>query len=318
MWYNDRMEYSDLGGIRSSRLVLGCMRIADKPLADVERLLDVALELGVNTLDNADIYGGGTCESMIGDALKAPSLRGKFVLQTKCGICSGKYDLSRKHIIESVEGSLRRLRTDSIDILLLHRPDTLMRPHEVAQAFDELQKSGKVKVFGVSNFSAQQVDYLQSVVNQKLYVNQLQMSPTYCPLIDFGINVNTPKPEACDRDGGALEYCRKNGVTIQTYGTVQCSFTDENGFSFSGAIFAEPAKKKYFSLDFTLRGLAQKYGVTPDAIAIKWILHHPADMQAIVGTTSAERMLGYKDCCSVPLTDTEWYEIYRAAGHTLP
>lgn len=313
------MEYTELGGIRSSRLVLGCMRISDKPRVDTERLLDAALEAGVNTLDNADIYGGGTCESIIGDILKdKPSLRDSFVLQTKCGIRSGWYDLSYKHIIESVDGSLRRLRTDGIDILLLHRPDTLMRPHEIARTFDELQKSGKVKVFGVSNFSAQQIDYLQSVVNQKLYVNQLQMSPTHCPLVDFGINVNTQKPEACDRDGGALEYCRKNGVTIQTYGTVQCSFTDESGFSFSGSIFAEPAKKKYFSLDFTLRGLAQKYGVTPDAIAVKWILHHPADMQAIVGTTSAKRMLDYKDCCSVPLTDCEWYEIYRAAGHTLP
>ncbi|MCH5166130.1 MAG: aldo/keto reductase [Clostridiales bacterium] len=311
------MKYKDIGGIRSSKLSLGCMRIADKPLENIERLVNVALEIGINLFDHADIYGGGTCERMYGKLLKAsPSLRQKMVLQTKCGIKNGWYDLSYKHIIESVEGSLDRLNSDYIDILLLHRPDTLMRPEEIARAFDELQKSGKVRVFGVSNFSAQQIDYLQSVVNQPLYVNQMQLGPAYCPMIDFGLNVNTSA--ACDRDGGTLEYCRKKGITIQTYGTMQCSFTDETGYYYSGALTTPHANKKFFALNFMLAGLAQKYGTTPEAVAVAWVLHHPADMQAVIGTTLDKHLMAYKDCCEIPLENYEWYEIYKSAGRTLP
>lgn len=313
------MEYIDIGGIKTSRLALGCMRIADKPLANIDRLVRAAIDAGVNTFDHADIYGGGTCERMYGELIKAePSLRERMVIQTKCGIRGGWYDLGCEHIINSVNGSLSRLNTDYIDILLLHRPDTLMRPEKIARAFDALEKSGKVRAFGVSNFSAHQLDYLQTYVNQKLHVNQLQLSATHCPVIDSGINVNTYNDGATDRDGGILEYCRKNKITIQTYGTVQCAFTDDSGFAFSGAITSDGAKTKYFALNFMLEGLAQKYGVTPDAVAVAWVLHHPARMQAIVGTTSEKRLDAYKACCEVPLTDYEWYGIYKAAGHTLP
>ena len=313
------MEYIEIGGIRSSRLILGCMRIADKPQAQIDRLVRVALDMGINTFDHADIYGGGTCERMYGEILKSqPSLRERMVLQTKCGIRGGWYDLGYEHIIESVEGSLKRLNTDYIDILLLHRPDTLMVAEEIARAFDMLEKSGKVRAFGVSNFSAQQVDYLQSVVNQKLYFNQLQMSAAYCPIIDSGINVNTLNAGSIDRDGGVLEYCRKNKMTIQTYGTMQCEFTDETGYSYSGAFTTDGAKKKYFALNFMLEGLAQKYDTTPESVAVAWVLHHPARMQAVIGTTLEKHLLAYKDCCCVPLTNFDWYEIYKSAGHTLP
>ena len=317
--YTYRMKYIDIGGISCSRLVLGCMRIADKPLGNIERLVNTALDIGVNMFDHADIYGGGACERLYGDLIKnSPSLRNRMVLQTKCGIKSGWYDLSYKHIIESVNASLKRLNTDYIDILLLHRPDTLMRPEQIARAFDELQQSGKVRVFGVSNFSAYQTDYLQSVVNRPLYINQLRMSPTFCPLIDNGINVNTASPAANDVSGGALEYCRKNNITIQTYGTMQCEFTDETGYYYSGAFMTEHANKKYFSLNLTLGGLAQKYDTTPEAVAVAWILHHPARMQAVIGTTLDKHLELYKDCCEVPLDDREWYNIYTSAGHHLP
>lgn len=311
------MKYADIGGIRASRLCLGNMRIADKPIENIERLIDVALGIGINLFDHADIYGGGSCESFYGAIFrKRPSLRDKLVLQTKCGITNGRYDLSYEHIISAVNGSLARLDTDRIDILLLHRPDALMRPQEIARAFDELHKSGKVRVFGVSNFSARQTDYLQSACDQKLAVNQLQLSPTYCPIIDYGINVNTPA--ANDVADGVLEYCRKNDITIQTYGTMQCSFTDETGYYYSGAFTTAHANKKYFSLNYTLGGLARKYGTTPEAVAVAWILHHPANMQAVIGTTLDKRLALYSDCCEVPLTDCEWYDIYKSAGHTLP
>ncbi len=298
-------------------LALGCMRIADKPLAENERLVRLALDMGVNTFDHADIYGGGACEQIYGKILaNDKGLRKRMVLQTKCGIRGGRYDLSYDHIIESVNGSLRRLNTDYIDILLLHRPDTLMRPEQIAKAFDELEKSGKVRAFGVSNFSAAQIDYLQSALDVKLQVNQLQMSAAYCPIIDSGINANVVG--SCDRAAGILEYCRKNDITIQTYGTMQCSFTDDNGYVYTGAFLTEHAKKKYFALNFMLEGLAQKYGTTPEAVATAWILHHPAGMQAVIGTTLDKHLKLYAGCCEVPLTDYDWYKIYESAGHNIP
>ena len=291
------------------------MRISDKPIENIDRLVKVALEIGINTFDHADIYGGGKCESIYGELFRRDkTLRDKVVLQTKCGIRGGWYDLSYNHIIESVNGSLARLNTDRIDILLLHRPDTLMRPEQIARAFDELERSGKVKVFGVSNFSAGQTEYLQSVVRQKLYINQLQLSPVFCPLIENGVNYNTDGRFSSD---DTLFRARRDGITIQTYGTMQCSFTDETGYYYSGAFTTDHAKKKYFSLNFMLEGLAQKYGTTPEAVAINWVLHHPANMQAIVGTTLDKHLLAYDGCCEVPLTDFEWYKIYEAAGHKI-
>lgn len=298
-------------------LALGSMRIANKLLDENERLVRLALDMGINLFDHADIYGGGACEEIYGKIIAANAgLREKTVLQTKCGIRGGWYDLSGEHIIESVNGSLKRLNTDYIDILLLHRPDTLMRPESIAKAFDQLEKSGKVRVFGVSNFSAAQIDYLQASLNQKLQINQLQMSAAYCPIIDSGINANVAG--ACDRANGILEYCRKNDITVQTYGTMQCSFTDETGYYYSGAYLTPHAKKKYFALNFMLEGLAQKYGTTPEAVAIAWTLHHPAGMQAVIGTTLDKHLKLYRDCCEVALTDYEWYKIYESAGHTLP
>ena len=311
------MKYKSIGGINTSRLVLGSMRIADKPLVNNERLVRLAVDMGINTFDHADIYDGGACEEIYGKIIKANSgLREKIVLQTKCGIRGGWYDLSYDHIIESVNGSLKRLNTDYIDILLLHRPDTLMRPESIAKAFDELEKSGKVRVFGVSNFSGAQIDFLQSALSQKICVNQLQMSAAYCPIIESGINVNM---SGNDRADGILEYCRKNDITIQTYGTMQCCFTDETGYYYSGAYLTPHAKKKkYFALNFMLDGLAQKYNTTPEAVAVAWTLHHPADMQAVIGTTLDKHLKLYSDCCEVPLTDYEWYKIYESAGHSIP
>lgn len=310
------MKYKTLDGINASRLSLGMMRVHDKRPKDVERLILSAVDMGVNLFDNADIYGGGASESLFGEVVAGSRLRDRIIVQTKVGIGKHMYDLSYGHIIEAVNGSLARLKTDTIDILLLHRPDTLMRPEEIARAFDELEKSGKVKAFGVSNFSAAQIDYLQSRLNQKICVDQMRLSPTYCPLIDSGINVNTPVPD--DGTSGTLEYCRKNGITVQTYGTMQCSFTDEKGLMYSGALFSPRAREKYFSLNFVLEGLAQKYGTTPDAVALAWVLFHPAEMQAIVGTTNVDRLKGYSDCCEIPLTAAEWYKIYEAAGHVIP
>lgn len=296
-----------------SRLALGGMRIADKPLKNIERLVNVALEIGINTFDHADIYGGGACERIYGTLIKnTPSLRDKIVLQTKCGLRGGWYDLSYKNIIDSVNSSLARFNTDRIDVLILHRYDALAEPDQIARAFDELEKSGKVRAFGVCDFSTRQIEYLQSFLNQKLCVNQMRLGPAYCPAIEY---------TSCggqNRDADAFEYCLKNRITVQTYGTMQCSFTDDTGYYYSGAFTTDTAQKKFFSLNFLLGGLAQKYNVTPESVAVAWVLRHPAKMQAIVGTTLDKHLKAYKDCCDVPLTNYEWYKIYESAGNKLP
>lgn len=307
------MKFKNIDGISSASLILGSMRIADKPIASTERLIRLALDMGINTFDHADIYGGGSCEAIYGKIIGTDRrLRDKMILQTKCGIRGDRYDLSYKHIVESVEGSLKRLNTDYVDILLLHRPDTLMRPEEIARAFDELEKSGKVRIFGVSNFTAWQIDFLQSYLNQKLQIDQIRLGAAYCPAIDSGINASGGEHD------GVLEYCRKHGLTLQAYGPMQCAFTDDTGYYYSGAFNTPHARKKYFSLNFTLEGLAKKYDTSPESVAVNWILHHPASIQAVVGTTSCKHLDALRDCCEIPLTDYEWYKIYEAAGHKIP
>lgn len=287
-----------------SRVALGAMRIADKPLANIERLVNTALEIGINTFDHADSYGGGAYESMYGALIaKSPSLRGKMVLQTKCGLRGGWRDLSYEHIINAVNGSLSRLRTDRIDVLILHCFDELARPQEIARAFDELEKSGKVRAFGVCDYSARQIEYLQSHLNQTLCVNQMPIGLTHAKALCDGFS-----PEA-----DAFDHCRKNGITVQSYGTMQCSFTDETGYYYSGAFITKTAQKKYFSLLALLDGMAQKYGVPRESVALAWLLKHPSGIQPIIGTSLDKRLVKYKECCNVPMTNYEWYKIAEQA-----
>ena len=187
------MKYIRLDGIDTpvSQIGLGCMRLNTRTASEVREFIDTALELGYNFFDHADIYGGGECEALFGNELKAtPSLRDKMIIQTKCGIRKGMYDFSKEHIIESVDNSLKRLNTEKIDILLLHRPDILMVPEEVGEAFDILQASGKVTAFGVSNQSPYQMELLQRGIKQKIIVNQMQLSLQHATMLSAGANVN--------------------------------------------------------------------------------------------------------------------------------
>ncbi|MCM1368072.1 MAG: aldo/keto reductase [Roseburia sp.] len=300
------MKYREIGGIKVSRLALGAMRIADKPLANIERLVNTALEIGINTFDHADVYGGGACERMFGALFKnSPSLRNKTVLQTKCGLRGEMRELSYDSIINAVNGSLSRLCTDRIDILILHCFDELAHPQEIARAFDELEKSGKVRAFGVCDHSARQIEYLQRYINQKLCVNQMPIGLTHARALR-----SDRSPEA-----DTFTFCRDRMIAVQTYGTMQCSFTDETGYFYSGAFTTQTAQKKYFSLLALLDGMAQKYGVTRESAAVAWILKHPSDMQAIVGTTLDTRLAAYKDCCDVPMTNYEWYKIAELSSN---
>lgn len=304
------MKNIKVGGLLDcSSIVMGCMRIDEMPVKDVEQLMFTAALCNVNFFDHADIYGGGRSEEVFGKALKLhPELREKIILQTKCGIRGGYYDFSREHIIASVEGSLRRLQTDYVDILLLHRPDTLMEPEEVANAFDKLYSEGKVRHFGVSNQNPMQMELLKKYVRQPLLVNQLQLSVKVTGMIDSGFNVNMQNPPSVMHDGSVLEYCRLNGITIQAWSPFQYGF-------FEGVFLNHD---KFPELNDCIDRIASEYGVTNSAVAIAWILRHPANMQVVTGTTNANRFTDICKGADITLTREQWYEIYRSAGNVMP
>jgi predicted oxidoreductase len=295
--------------LQASEISLGCMRISGLPNQEISTLIHTALDEGINFFDHADIYGGGKSEAKFAEALSmTPSLREKMILQTKCGIRKGAFDFSKEHILEAVDGSLKRLQTDYLDVLLLHRPDALVEPEEVAEAFTILQDSGKVKYFGVSNQNPMQIELLTKFVKQRIIFNQLQFSITNTGMIDAGINVNMEISQSVDRDGSILDYCRLKDITIQPWSPFQYGF-------FEG-VFLD--NEKFPELNQKIDALAAAKGVANTAIAIAWILRHPAHMQPIVGTTKPGRL---KDMCKasdITLTRHEWYEIYLAAGNKLP
>lgn len=303
------MKYIKLGvsDLQASAISIGCMRIATMQQAEVAKLIDTSIELGINLFDHADIYGGGKSEEVFAQAL-APGLREKILLQSKCGIRKGFFDFSKEHILTSVDGILKRLRTDYIDILLLHRPDTLVEPEEVAEAFDQLQASGKVRHFGVSNQKPLQIELLNRYLKQPILVNQLQLSVTNTGMIDSGLNVNMEIDPSIDRDGSILEYCRLKDITIQTWSSLQYGFFE--GVFLNNAKFPE--------LNRVLDAMAEKKGVSNAAIAIAWILRHPARMQVVLGTTNPTRVKEISQAVDVELSRQEWYEIYISAGNKLP
>ena len=275
-----------------------------------ERIIETAFDNGINFFDHADIYGGGECETIFASALAKTSIkREELFIQTKCGIVPGvMFDFSKKHIIESVEGSLKRLKMDYVDALLLHRPDTLVEPEEVAEAFDVLENSGKVKYFGVSNMDSMQIELLKKYVKQPIVANQLQLSITNSNMISSGMEVNMSTNGAVNRDGSVLNYCRLNDITIQTWSPFQFGM-------FEGCFLGN---EKFSELNKVVDELAEKYNVSNTAIATAWILRHPANMQMVAGTTNKERLIQIAKACDIELTKEEWYRLYLSAGHILP
>lgn len=288
---------------------LGCMRMDKLTKKDAAHVIENAMEAGVDLFDHADIYGGGKSEEVFADAINMnPSVREKMILQTKCGIRDGFFDFSKEHILASVDGSLKRLKTDYIDTLLLHRPDALMEPEEVAEAFTKLKESGKVRHFGVSNQNPMQIELLKKYLEQDLIVNQLQLSIMFTPMLDAGLNVNMQHDPAIVRDSSALEYSRLNNMTIQAWSPFQYGM-------FKGVFVGN---EQFPAINAKLQELAEKKGVTDSAIAIAWILRHPAKIQPVVGTMNPERLTDIAKASDIELSREEWYELYRAAGNELP
>lgn len=305
------MKQIKLGGstLQVPAIVVGCMRMDELKAAEAETFLQTALDLGANFFDHADIYGGGECERIFARAAKLnDDRREKVFLQSKCGIRKGLFDFSKAHILKSVDAILERLDTDYLDMLLVHRPDALMEPEEVAEAFDHLLDTGKVRRFGVSNQSPMQMALLQKFMSQKILANQLQLSITNSGMIRSGINVNMENASSIDHDGEVLNYCRLNDVTIQAWSPFQYGM-------FEGVFLGNA---KFPELNQKIDEIAARYGVSNTTITTAWILRHPANMQMISGTMSTSRLKQICQACDITLTREEWYEIYRAAGNELP
>lgn len=293
----------------ASNVSLGCMRMGGLDANSVDAIMDAAIESGVNYFDHADIYGKGNAEKVFGEYLKRRNgQRDKIMIQTKCAIHDGQFDFSKEHILNSVDGSLLRLGVDYVDVLLLHRPDTLMEPEEVAEAFDKLETSGKVRYFGVSNQNMMQVELLKTAVKQPLIINQLQFSVTEAGMVTSGMNVNMKNAESVMHDGSFLEYSRIKNITIQAWSPFQYGFFEGN--------FVD--SDKFPELNKKLAEIGEKYDLTKTGVAAAWILRHPANIQLIAGTMNPEHLKEICKASDVMISRSEWYEIYRAAGHSLP
>lgn len=309
------MKYYEIPhtNMRQSAVIQGCMRFKGMSSTEVEQIVNLCLENGINSFDHADVYGTagmrGECEQLFGQVLKEnPGLRDKVYIQSKCGICKSEqdyYNFSKEHILEAVDGILTRLQTEYLDALLLHRPDTLMEPEEVADAFETLHKAGKVRYFGVSNMNPGQVELLDRAVDAPLVFNQLQLSIAHCPMIDTGLSVNNRIPQAVDYEGGILEYSRLKAMTIQAWSPFQKGL-------FEGPFLTD--WETYGELNAYIDQLAEKYNVTNTAIAVAWILRHPAHMQVILGTTNQKRIADACQGADITLTREEWYTLYAKAG----
>ena len=306
------MKYVKLGQteLQVPAIVAGCMRLSRLDEMAAARHIENAVAQGVNYFDHADIYGRGECEVVFGKALRQTGIKREDVfVQSKCGIVSGvMYDLSKEHILNSVDASLKRLGMEYLDALLLHRPDALVEPEEVAEAFDELEAIGKVRYFGVSNMKPMQVELLKKNVKQPLLINQLQVSAAHSAMIGNGMEVNMQTAGAVDRDGSVLDYCRLNDVTIQAWSPLQYGMIE-------GSFFQNPA---FDSLNRKLAEVGERYGVSAGTMAIAWLLRHPANMQVLAGTMNKEHFDDICKACDIRLERRDWYQIYMAAGNILP
>ncbi|KRN27987.1 oxidoreductase [Lactobacillus selangorensis] len=306
------MKQIDLGNTDwpVSAVALGIMRMDALDNKAAVKVLEAAHDAGINYIDSADIYGDGKSEKVFGKALKKSDLkRDDFYIQSKGGIVSGKrYDFSKKHLLKSVDGILERLGIDYLDAFLLHRPDPLMEVDQVSEAFDELQRSGKVRHFGVSNFNPMQIEMLQSGLSQRLMIDQIQFGIMHTGPIDFGMHTNMTDPGSINHDGEIIEYARLNGMTLQAWSPYQYGW-------FEGTFIDNP---KFPKLNKELQKLAEKKGVTKNAIATAWITRHPAEIQVILGSMNPQHITESAAGADVALTRQEWYDVYLAAGNMLP
>ncbi|MCP8615368.1 aldo/keto reductase [Salirhabdus salicampi] len=316
-------------GITSNRMVLGCMGFGgswdNSPFTEdhvlqVEQAIDAALSIGITMFDHADIYRAGKAESVFGEVLKKrPELRDEIILQSKCGIRfsddlgPGRYDFSKQHIMKSVDGILSRLGTDYIDILLLHRPDPLMEPDEVAHAFSKLKEEGKVRHFGVSNMNAAQMELIQSAIDEPLVANQIEMNLHKLDWVENGVLVNQQAGVNSNFPDRLLEYCQLENIQIQAWSPLAKGI-------FTGREIENPTEA-ILQTRKLVEQFAEQKATTKEAIVLGWLMKHPAKIQPVIGTTNAERIKNCKDAVKVSemMTREEWYSLYVSSrGVSMP
>ncbi len=273
-------------------------------------VLRAAYEQGINFFDTADVYGGGKSELALGQLLKdIPGSRQRLVIQTKCSMREGGViDSSREHITSAAEGSLRRLGTDYLDILLLHWPDSLIEPDEVGRAFDELHRAGKVRHFGVSNYGPWQIELLRRHVRQPLIANQIQLG-----LAHWYTDPGAPKAAITHGAEGVvtLDYCRVQGMQVQAYSPLKGANIGKPPNLLNPAPDASPEVRKAVE---TLQQVARTHDTSPAAIMLAWLLHHPAGIVPVIGATKVEHVLDNCAADRVELTRAEWYALLRATA----
>jgi len=318
------MKYTSLPhtGLTVSELIYGCMRIrgswsgaalTEEEITGGLRSVRAALDAGITFFDHADIYAHGRCEELFGHLWKREGVaRDRLILQSKCGIRPGVgYDFRPDHIRRSVEGSLQRLQTDYLDILLLHRPDILMEPDAIAEVFAELKASGKVRYFGVSNFTPAAQELLQSRLPDPLVTNQIRFGLGFPNPVESWLVAGGANPGLSTRGEGILEYCMLHRIRPQAYSPVV----------YGGILepLSETDSPALRGLKECLHAMAAEKGVAPDVIALAWVLRHPAGIQPIIGTTRPDRIQTAATALDLRLSHEEWYSLFIAArGHALP
>lgn len=299
--------------LNASRIGLGVMRMGTRSERDAQKTIESAISHGINFFESANVYGAGKSSTAFGRALKDAKIsRDKILIQSKGGIVRGdkfkRVDYSKENLIQSVEDELSRIGTDYLDVFVLHRPDVLVEPDEVAEAFNILEQSGKVRYFGVSNQNSLDIELLKTAVKQPLIVNQLQFGIMHTGMIDQQIHVNMTDDAANMRDAELLAYSRIHEMTIQTWSPLQ--------FGYFGGVFVD--NPDFPELNEVLGRLADHYQTNKSAIAVAWILRHPANMQVIIGSMSDHHIQEMAEGDNVNLTRQDWYDIYLAAGNLLP
>lgn len=318
-------------GLAATPLIYGCMGLggadwsgrtplSQADIKEAHEAVDAALSIGIHFFDHANIYKSGNAEKAFSYVLKErPSLRSEILLQSKCGIRFAdeqasftRFDFSKEYILHCVDGILQRLGVDYLDILLLHRPDPLVEPEEVAAAFDILQQAGKVRWFGVSNMSGSQIEFLKTAVAQPIVVNQLEMSLLHHDFVNVGININRQPAIGDIFPEGTIEYCRTHNIQIQAWGPLaQGAYTGAQNLAEAPPVVQKTAAK--------LSEYAEKKHTTVESILIAWLLRHPAGIQAVIGTRNKERILACKDAANVELSREEWYDLWiTARGEPMP
>ncbi len=314
-------------GITNSRIAFGCMGLgkalnpsSESDILIAERAIDAALSVGITFFDHADIYSRGNAEAVFGQVLRRrPELKDQIVIQSKTGICipderfGKRYDFSKEHILASVDASLTKLNVDHLEILLLHRPDSLMEPEEIAEAFDQLKSSGKVRHFGVSNMSVSQIQFVQSALQEPLVANQLDMSLNRVDWLDHGVLVNRKIDKVVRFPEGTLEYCRMQHVQLQAWGPLAQG-------RFTGRTMDQPTETERLTTELVKR-MADEKESTPESIVLGWLMRHPAMIQPVIGTVNPERIIACGDAVrqSEIMTREEWYALYMSSrGNDIP